>query len=81
MKIGVKIMPRDVVLDTQGRAVEKLLKQHGKEIQGCRVGRFVQLEFSEKDESIALQKAKELADFDLHNPLIEKYELEVLGKS
>ena len=30
MKIGIKIMPRLEVLDTQGRAVEKTLEQHGR---------------------------------------------------
>jgi phosphoribosylformylglycinamidine synthase len=78
MKIGVKIMPREVVLDTQGRAVENILKQHGKEVASCRVGRYVQLDLAESEEKAALAKAKELAEFVLHNPLIEQYELEVL---
>ena len=29
MKLGVKIMPREVILDTQGRAVEASLKSNG----------------------------------------------------
>lgn len=78
MKIGVKIMPRDVVLDTQGRAVEKLLQQNGRAVNGCRVGRFVELDLPAKSEKEGLQQAKDLAEFVLHNPLIEKYELEVL---
>ena len=78
MKVGVKIMPRDVILDTQGRAVEHLLKQHGKELSSCRVGRYVQLDLPENAESEALAKARDIAEFVLHNPLIEKYELEVL---
>ena len=78
MKIGVKILPRDVVLDTQGRAVEKILGQQGRAVNECRVGRFVQLDIEESDEKMALEKAAEMADFVLHNPLIEKYELEVL---
>ena len=78
MKIGVKVMPREVVLDSQGRAVENLIKQHGKELSSCRVGRYVQLEFEGQSKETALEKAKELAEFVLYNPLIEQYELEVL---
>ena len=26
MKVGIKIMPRDVILDTQGRAVENSMR-------------------------------------------------------
>lgn len=75
MKIGVKIMPRNEVLDTQGRAVEETLKRHGKKLSTCRVGRFVELEFGDIGRSDALARAKEIAEFVLHNPLIETFEL------
>ena len=78
MKVGVKIMPREVVLDTQGRAVEKVLKQHGREVLSCRVGRYVTLDLKEETKEEALTRAADLAEFALHNPLIEQYELEVL---
>ena len=38
MKIGVKILPRSEVLDTQGRAVEGTLKAHGRAVNAARVG-------------------------------------------
>jgi phosphoribosylformylglycinamidine (FGAM) synthase PurS component len=78
MKIGVKIMPRNEVLDTQGRAVEETLKRNGKILSTCRVGRFVELEFAEDNLTKALARAKEIAEFVLHNPLIETYELTAL---
>lgn len=78
MKIGVKILPKNEVLDTQGRAVEGTLKIHGKAVSRCRVGKYVQLDIGESDESKALAKAKEIAEFVLYNPLIETYELEVV---
>jgi phosphoribosylformylglycinamidine synthase len=80
MKIGVKILPRNEVLDTQGRAVEGTLKAHGRAVQAARVGKYVQLDVSETDEAQALAKAKEIAEFVLYNPLIETYELEVVRK-
>jgi phosphoribosylformylglycinamidine synthase PurS subunit len=78
MKIGVKILPKNEVLDTQGRAVEQTLKTHGKAVQNCRVGKYVQLDVAETDPTKALAKAKEIAEFVLYNPLIENFELEVV---
>lgn len=78
MKIGVKILPRNEVLDTQGRAVENTLRHHGREVAQCRVGRYVQLDLPEGDKDRALARAKDIAEFVLHNPLIETYQLEVL---
>lgn len=78
MKIGVKILPKNEVLDTQGRAVEGTLKSHNKPVNQARVGKYVQLDISESDETKALTKAKEITEFVLYNALIETYELEVL---
>ena len=80
MKIGVKILPKNEVLDTQGRAVEQTLRSHHKPVDQCRVGKYVQLEIAERDEAKAMAKAKEIAEFVLFNPLIETYELEVVQK-
>jgi phosphoribosylformylglycinamidine synthase subunit PurS len=76
MKIGVRIMPRNEVLDTQGRAVEKTLQSHNFQLNSCRVGRFVELDLPVTNKEMAMKEAKEIAEFVLHNPLIENYELE-----
>lgn len=78
MKIGVKILPKKEVLDTQGRAVEKTLTQHGRKIDAVKVGKYVVLDLPTSDQEQALKQAKEMAQFVLHNPLIETFELEVL---
>ena len=78
MKIGVKVMPRAEVLDTQGRAVENTLRQNGKKLNACQVGRYVVLDLPGADEAAAMASAKEMAEFVLHNPLIETYQLERL---
>ena len=78
MKVGVKVMPRKEVLDSQGRAVERTLKHHGQNLSQCRVGKYIELEIPETDEQKALAKAAEICEFVLYNPLIEVYELEVL---
>jgi len=77
MKIGVKIMPREVILDTQGRAVEQTLRLNKLPVESCRVGRFVELDISGA-ENQALQQADQIAKTLLHNPLIETYEIKKL---
>jgi phosphoribosylformylglycinamidine (FGAM) synthase PurS component len=73
-RIGVKIMPRDVILDTQGRAIEQTLKLNQMPQAQVRVGRFVELEFLAPAES-AKKQAEAIAQNILCNPLIETFEL------
>lgn len=77
VRIGVKILPRDVILDTQGRAVEQSLALGGLAVMKAKVGRYVELEVP-GDREQALKKAEEIAKYVLFNPLIEKFELQVL---
>lgn len=78
MKIGVKILPKNEVLDSEGRAVESTLKAHGREVAQIRVGKYIQLEVSETSEDKAMARAREITEFVLYNPLIETFELEVV---
>ncbi|MDZ4660005.1 MAG: phosphoribosylformylglycinamidine synthase subunit PurS [Pseudomonadota bacterium] len=78
MKIGVRIMPRSELLDSQGRAVFKLFKDQGKNIESVRVGRYVELDIRLSDKDQALKHAEEMAESVLHNPLIENYRIEIL---
>lgn len=77
MKIGVKIMPRDVILDSQGRAVEASLRSNGfSDLTDCRVGKFIELTLQTEDSSNAqAQVEKMLKEGGLYNPLIEKFEI------
>ncbi len=70
-------MPREVILDTQGRAIEQTLKLNQIPVQACRVGKFIELEI-EGSEIEALQRATEIAQRVLHNPLIETFEVKRL---
>jgi phosphoribosylformylglycinamidine (FGAM) synthase PurS component len=78
-KFGIRIMPREVILDTQGRAVEQTLKLSGQNGVGVRVGRFVELEI-DGDESQALKTAEKIAKDVLHNPLIETFTIQKAEK-
>ena len=79
MKIGMRVMPRKEVLDTQGRAVERTLRGHGHENVACTVGKYIVLDIPDaRDAEGALAKAREMAELVLYNPLIETYELDLL---
>ncbi|MCB0392228.1 MAG: phosphoribosylformylglycinamidine synthase subunit PurS [Bdellovibrionales bacterium] len=76
MKVGVKVLPRKEVLDTQGRAVEHVLQQQGQEGVSCRVGKYIELEVPGQNKEEVTQQVKKMADYLLYNPLIETYELD-----
>lgn len=78
MKFGVKVMPREVILDVQGRAVQETLKTHDFKLSQCRVGKFIEIEVDEKEEAKALESIKKMAEFVLYNPLIETYSIQRL---
>lgn len=75
-KIGVRIMPRSEVLDTQGRAVEMTLKSKGYTLSDCKVGRYVILQLSAKTKADAEGQAKKISEDLLCNTLIETYQIE-----
>jgi phosphoribosylformylglycinamidine synthase len=78
MKVAVKVLPRPEVLDTQGRAVEGVLKRSGHAIDSCRVGKYIIVDVKATDPTAALTEAKKMAEEVLYNPLIESFEVEVL---
>ena len=75
MKFGIKILPKEAVLDSQGRAVQGALVKKGFSLAHCSVGKFIVLDI----ESGGLAAAKSMAEDLLVNPLIETYEIEELN--
>lgn len=78
-RYAVKVMPREVILDTQGRAVEQLLKLNKVQIDQVRIGRWVEIESHGSAEECAAAVKKAAQDL-LHNPLIETFEIVELSK-
>ena len=77
MKVGIKIMPRDVILDSQGRAVEQSLTENGfNQLKSCRVGKFIELELNTTQAEATQIVEKMLSEGGLYNPLIEKFEIQ-----
>lgn len=77
MKFVVHVMPRKVVLDTQGRSVEAVLKQQGFSVQACRVGKRIELEVQATDSAAAKVEVEKMAREILTNPLVEDFQIEV----
>ena len=76
---SVSIMPRDGILDPQGRAVEAALPQLGAEsVSEVRVGRRVELSVEAVDEADARAVVERLAADFLANPLVERWQIEEL---
>ena len=79
-RFAVNVRPKPGILDPQGRAVESSLGHLGIEgVSAVRVGRRVELTVSAPDEAAARAIVERLASELLSNPLIEAYDIEVLG--
>ena len=76
----VSVMPRDGILDPQGRAVETSLPHLGvTTVHGVRVGRRVELSVEATDASEARGVVDRLAGELFANPLIESWTVEPTG--
>ena len=80
VRFAVNVRPKDGILDPQGRAVEGSLGHLGIEgVSAVRVGRRVELTAAAPDEAAARAVVERLARELLSNPLIESYDVEVVG--
>ncbi len=79
-RFAVNVTPKPGILDPQGRAVEGSLGHLGiTGVRGVRVGRRVELTVDADDQTAAHGVVQRLAGELLSNPLIEAYEVELLG--
>ena len=79
-RFAVNILPKDGILDPQGRAVEQSLPHLGLAgIGQVRVGRRVEISVDAPDAAAARGLVDELARELLCNPMIEQYAIEALG--
>jgi phosphoribosylformylglycinamidine synthase len=76
-RFAVNVLPKDGILDPQGRAVEGSLGHLGVEgVSAVRVGRRVELTVEAGDEASARMTVERLASELLSNPLIESFAIE-----
>ena len=79
MRATVLVRPKQGILDPQGQAVEGSLQQLGFDISEARVGRVIDLELGETDETRARTEVERMCEQLLANPLIESYEVTFTG--
>ena len=75
MKLNVKIMPKNGVLDPQGKAIENSLNQLGfNNFSEIRQGKIIEIVIDEEEEK-AISIAEEMCKKLLVNLIIEDYEI------
>jgi phosphoribosylformylglycinamidine synthase len=80
VRFAVNVRPKPGILDPQGRAVEGSLGHLGIDgVSDIRVGRRIELTVAAADDEAARAVVERLAAELLSNPLIEAYDVEVLG--
>ena len=77
MKATVLVRPKPGILDPQGEAVQRSLKQLGFPVEEASVGRVVDLELDLGDADRTRAELERMCEQLLANPLIESYEISV----
>jgi phosphoribosylformylglycinamidine synthase subunit PurS len=79
VKATVLVRPKHGILDPQGQAVESTLRQLGFAVDEARIGRVVDLEVRADGPDAARAEVERMCEQLLANPLIESYEIELVG--
>jgi phosphoribosylformylglycinamidine synthase subunit PurS len=77
VKATVLVRPKTGILDPQGQAVERSLRQLGFSVEGARIGRVIDLDVDAATVDEARSEAERMCERLLANPLIESYEIDV----
>jgi phosphoribosylformylglycinamidine synthase PurS subunit len=81
MRAIVKIKLKNGILDPQGKAVNNALHHLGYgEIEDVRIGKLVELRVRGSDMKNIQQRIQEASHKLLANPVIEDYEIEIVGE-
>jgi phosphoribosylformylglycinamidine synthase PurS subunit len=79
VKATILVRPKPGILDPQGEAVGSALGHLGFDVQDARVGKVIDLEVAAADEATARAEVEQMCERLLANPLIESYEVEIVG--
>jgi phosphoribosylformylglycinamidine synthase subunit PurS len=77
MRATVLVRPKAGILDPQGEAVERSLRQLGFAVREARVGRVIDVEVEADGREEARRQIKAMCERLLANPLIERFEIEL----
>jgi phosphoribosylformylglycinamidine synthase subunit PurS len=75
----VLVRPKAGILDPQGDAVGSALGHLGFDVTDARVGKVIDLELEASDTAAARTQVEQMCERLLANPLIESYEVEIVG--
>jgi phosphoribosylformylglycinamidine synthase PurS subunit len=79
-KATIHIMPRDEILDPQGKATHLGLQNLGFDaIEQVRIGKRIEIDVEAKDKQAAEAMVKEACTKLLANTVIEKFAFEIAG--
>ncbi len=74
----IKITLRKSILDVQGKTVQAALHRLGySDVQSVRIGKYIELELNDQDETAARKNAEEACKKLLANPVMEDYSFEL----
>ena len=79
MRATVLVRPKPGILDPQGEAVGSALGHLGFDVRDARVGKVIDLEVDAADGESARTQVEKMCEQLLANPLIESYEVEIVG--
>ena len=80
MKARITVMPREGILDPQGKAIASALGRLGwGTIHGVRAGKVFRVEIDGTDPAAVREAAERMAGQLLANPVTEDFEVEVEG--
>jgi phosphoribosylformylglycinamidine synthase len=79
VRATVLVRPKPGILDPQGEAVGSALGHLGFEVSDTRVGKVIDLELEASDAAAAKTEVEQMCERLLANPLIESYEVEIVG--
>ena len=80
VKVRVRVVPKEGVLDPEGRAVQRALADIGySDVQDVRIGKLIELELACEDPGKIHERVGEMCDRLLANPIIESYEIDLDG--
>lgn len=78
MKVKVKVVLKDGILDPQGKAVLHAINDlKFKGVNDVRIGKYIELTFNGLDQSLVKKETKEICQKLLANPVIENFDYEI----
>jgi phosphoribosylformylglycinamidine synthase PurS subunit len=77
MRATVLVRPKPGILDPQGQAVERSLRQLGFAVGEARIGRVIDVEVEAEGLEDARAQVAAMCERLLANPLIESFEIEL----